>query len=259
VLAVAADVDALAEEAQVALAAVAAEDTDRLAGSLSRGTATAAEIDAAVVALRASLTELPGDEPDAALRYRNDVVVQRAALLSATEAAIGLADQWSIVRARTAAIAELIDLINLHDSTVIAAAGEGRERRYGQAIGILAQARDVLTRVQEMRVALVAGGEATVLDEWLDRNLAYDLALTALYEALREADGRNTPAVQSAIREENAARDRLPPDRRAILVIVAEVARGGLNQAVLAIEEIRGRIDTALSEVDLGAAEASAG
>jgi len=36
-------------------------------------------------------------------------------------------------------------------------------------------------------------------------------------------------------------------DRRAIVVIVSEIARGGLNQAVLAIEETRGRIDAALA------------
>jgi hypothetical protein len=244
---VAVGVDGLAEEARIALAAVAADDTDVLQQSLSRGTVQASAIDAAVLSLQQTLVSLPGDEPDAALRYRNDVVVRRAALLAAVEAATGLADQWSIVRVRTADVVDLIDLIDLHDTTVLAAAGEGRERRYGLAISILGQARDILVRIEEMRVRLVAGGEATVLDEWIDRNLAYNLALTGLYEALRDDRGRNTPAVQSAIREEMRARERLPADRRAIIVIVSEVARGGLNQAVLAIEETRGRIDTALT------------
>jgi hypothetical protein len=41
---------------------------------------------------------------------------------------------------------------------------------------------------------------------------------------------------------------QLPPDRRTIIVIVSEVTRGGLTQAVLAIEDARGRIDDALAE-----------
>jgi hypothetical protein len=54
--------------------------------------------------------------------------------------------------------------------------------------------------------------------------------------------------VQAARRTEREAFDRLPPDRRTIIVIVAEVARGGLTAAVLAIEDARGRIDDALAE-----------
>ena len=52
----------------------------------------------------------------------------------------------------------------------------------------------------------------------------------------------------SFIRCVKAAHDLLPPDRRTIIVIVAEVARGGLTQAVLAIEEANGHIDDALAE-----------
>ena len=52
----------------------------------------------------------------------------------------------------------------------------------------------------------------------------------------------------AARRAERAAFEQLPPDRRTIIVIVAEVARGGLTQAVLAIEDAHGRIDDALAE-----------
>jgi hypothetical protein len=41
---------------------------------------------------------------------------------------------------------------------------------------------------------------------------------------------------------------QLPPDRRTIIVIVSEVTRGGLTQAVLAIEDAHGRIENALAE-----------
>ncbi len=250
VLDVAAEVDALADEARIALATVAASDLEALEASLGRGSVRASAIDVAVATLRERLRSLPGDEPDAALQYRNAVILRRAALLAAVEAADGLAGQWSAVRARSTDLAALLARIEDHDMTVLAAAAAGRERRYADAIVLLATAREILTEIHERRTKLVAGTETTVLDEWIERNLAYDVALTTLYDALLDSGGQNTVRVQSALREERIAREQLPPDNRAIVVIVSEVARGGLNQAVLAIEETRGRIDTALSEAE---------
>ena len=60
-----------------------------------------------------------------------------------------------------------------------------------------------------------------------------------------------TKDVEVAYHEENVARAELPIDSRALIVIVAEIARGGLNQAVIAIEDARGRINTALQEFAL--------
>jgi hypothetical protein len=88
-----------------------------------------------------------------------------------------------------------------------------------------------------------------VLDEWIDRNGTYDLALRALYQALVESKGNpQTAKVQAARRAERLAFEQLPPDRRTIIVIVGEAARGGLTQAVVAIEDARGRIEDALGE-----------
>jgi hypothetical protein len=249
VLDVASEVDQLAKEARIALAAAAASDLELLAESLSRGTAKAASIESAVVALRQDLRALPGDEPEAALHYRNSVVVRRAALLAAIEAAGGLPGHWSAVRARSSDVVELLGLIDAHDQQVLAAAAEGRAGRYRSAISTLEVAEAILVGIEELRARLVSGLEPTVLDEWVDRNRTYDRALSALYKALRESRGRTTVAVQSAAREERIAREQLPADRRAIVVIVSEIARGGLNQAVLAIEETRGRIDAALADV----------
>ena len=95
----------------------------------------------------------------------------------------------------------------------------------------------------------------TVLDAWVDRNRDYDLALQALYTALDQSGGNpNTVKVQLARAAERRAWEQLPPDRRTIIVIVAEVARGGLTQAVLAIDDTSGRIDDALAEANAPAA-----
>ena len=95
------------------------------------------------------------------------------------------------------------------------------------------------------RVAGVA--DVTILDEWLARNRRYDAALVALYTALSEAGGRVTDAVRTAFAEEASARAQLPPDTRAFVLIVAELGRGGLNDAVIRIEELRGRLFAALA------------
>lgn len=248
VLAVADAVDRLGDEARIALASAADGDPTLLQASLARGSVLVDSIETSVVALRQALRSLPGDEADALLHYRNDLIVRRGALLAAVDAAAALSSNWSAVRARSNDVADLLSLIDDHDRRVLAAAAAGREGRYRDAIAILAEAHDLLTSIGEKRAKLVSGTDPTVLDEWVDRNATYNDALTALYDALRASRGEVTIAVESAAREERIARAQLPTDRRAIVVIVSEIARGGLNQAVLAIEETRGRIDEALSQ-----------
>ena len=245
---IAADVDQLAEEAKTALEEVASADPARLRESLQRGGQAAATIDIETEDLRASLTGLPGDGPAAVIDYSNATLVRRAAILAAVDAAASLATQWRQVTGRAVDAAHLTTLIAQHDTKVVDAAGKGSTRLYREAMALLDEALLTVTEVDLLRKRLIASPEQTVLDEWIDRTAAYDVALKALYAALEESGGTVTIAVQSARREERRAFERLPPDRRTIIVIVAEVARGGLTQAVLAIEEAHSRIDEALAE-----------
>ncbi|MEA2673642.1 MAG: hypothetical protein QOI92_834, partial [Chloroflexota bacterium] len=93
---------------------------------------------------------------------------------------------------------------------------------------------------------LITGSSATVLDEWIQRTSNYDKALQALYVALDKSHGVVTLDVQSKRRDEQAAFSQLPPDRRTIVVIVSEVARGGLTEAIVAIDDAHAQIDDAL-------------
>ena len=52
--------------------------------------------------------------------------------------------------------------------------------------------------------------------------------------------------MRAAFEAEKQARASLPGDTRGVVVIMAEVAQGGLNQAVIAIEEVRGTLAAAL-------------
>ena len=244
------DVTKLTAEAKTALAEVASTDPTRLRDALARGGVLATSIDVAARDLRISLAGLPGDEPNAVLEYSNDTLVRRAAILAAIDAATGLATQWQQVTGRAVDASELVELIASHDTTVLDAASNGVATKYKAAIPILGDALLVIEDIQKLRTRLIASTEPTVLDEWIQRNTAYDIALKNLYAALVKSKGEVTLAVQSARREERDAWAQLPPDRRTIIVIVSEVARGGLTQAVVAIDEAHGRIDDALAEAD---------
>jgi hypothetical protein len=241
------DVNQLAEYAKTALTEVTSVDPTRLRTALQDGGAVATRIEQQTKALRTSLVGLPGDGPTAALEFSNPILVRRAAILAATDAAASVATQWQSVTGRAVDAAQVNSLISQHDQTVLAAAQQGVAGKYAAAIPILDDALATIQEIQDLRVRLIASTEDTVLDEWVQRNTAYVTALKKLYAALIKA--KNNPLnveVQAAKREVDIAFANLPPDRRTIIVIVSEVARGGLTQAVLAIEEAHGRIDDAL-------------
>lgn len=248
-VAISTEVEELAAEAKTALEEVASVDATALRASLTRGAATAAAIDAATRDLRNSLVGLPGDDASAPMLYSNDTLVRRAAILAALEAAASLQARWSAVTARATDAAQLTTLISTHDTTVLDAAAKGVDAKYLLAADALQEAMGTLDAIQVLRAKLISDPNPTVLDEWVDRWRTYDTALRKLYLALKAAKGDPLAVeVQSARREERLAFGQLPPDRRTIIVIVAEVARGGLTQAVIAIEEAHGHIDEALDE-----------
>ena len=243
------DVDRLAEDAKTALEELASSDPTRLQDSLAQGDEIAARIDTETRTLQSSLDALPGDEPDAALRYSNDTLVRRAAVLAALDAAGSLNANWLLVTGQAAEVSGLISMIDGHDQVVLDAAAKGRKAQYAKAAETLGDAILAVANVKAERNKLISDPGPTVLDEWIERNKNYDVALQALYTALVQSHGNpQTAKVQAARRAERDAFEQLPPDRRTIIVIVAEAARGGLTQAVLAIEEANGRIDDALAE-----------
>jgi hypothetical protein len=184
----------------------------------------------------------------AVIEFSNDTLVRRAAILTAIDAASSLADQWRQVAARATEVANLTGLFAQHDAAVLEAAARGRRSDWAEAVAILDQALLTVADVQTLRARLIAGSDGTVLDEWIDRNADHDAALRAVYAALEASGGIVTAEVQERRRDQEKAFARLPPDRRTIVVIVAEVTRNGLTQAVVAIDDAHGRIDEALAE-----------
>jgi hypothetical protein len=138
-------------------------------------------------------------------------------------------------------------LLASHDQLVVRAAERGRAARYSEATALLDQADAAITEARKLRDQLALTVDVTVLDEWLDRNAAYDVALRGLYVAIATVNGKVTDSVRAAIDAERAAKNRLPPDTRGLVIIMAEIGRGGMNGAVIAIEEARGKLISAIA------------
>jgi hypothetical protein len=186
---------------------------------------------------------LPGDLATDAILFGADPRARRATMLTALESTGGLARSWANLTLGSLAASNLITLLTDHDQTVAAAAAQGRDADYVAALVTLAGAVTMLDDATDIRDRLTNTTDISTLDEWIRRNRRYDEALIALYAALRDSGGLVTDAVRDAYREEGAARAGLPPDPRGLVVIVAEIGRGGLNQAVIAIEQARGRLN----------------
>ncbi|HYK96728.1 MAG TPA: hypothetical protein VE011_12830 [Candidatus Dormibacteraeota bacterium] len=244
--AISANVDALATDAKTALEEVASSDPTRLRDALASGGQAATTIATRTRDLKEALAALPGDGPDAVLQYSNATLVRRASIIAALDAASSLASLWQTVTGGAANAAHLINLIDQHDQTVLAAAAQGRDHQYRAGATTLDTALETIGSVQQLRNSLIASSGQTVLDEWISRTSNYDKALQALYAALDRSGGVVTLDVQARRRDEQAAFSQLPPDRRTIIVIVSEVARGGLTSAIIAIDEASARIDDAL-------------
>ena len=242
------EVATLADAAKSALAEVTNSDATLLRAAIERGNAAAEAIEARAADLRGALADLPDGEGNA-MEYSDATLVRRSTVLAAIQAASGLAVYWRQVAARAIDTANLTTLLDRHDQTVLAAAADGREERWQRAVRVLDDALLIVADVQSARTRLIAGSDGTVLDEWINRNRDYDTALQNLYAALRASGGNpSTTAVQQARIAERHAFDRLPPDRRTIIVIVSEVTSGGLTEAVIEIEDARGQIESALPE-----------
>lgn len=240
-------VGALSDEGRAALAALVARDTEALAREIAAGTAQLDEIDAAAARLAVGLATGPLTAADRALRHSAATIARHDALRSAIPVAVPLRSAWERLAAGVVPAVDLTENLLAHDEIAGSAIRLGGAGRYREAITRIDRAAAELDAAREIRDRLAATVDVTTLDEWIARNAAYDDTLRGLWDALRRSDGRVTDAVREAAARERTAKDLLPPDARALVVILGDVARGGLNQAVITIEEARGALQDALS------------
>jgi hypothetical protein len=242
------DMAALGGQARNALVAVNGADPEGTDAAISAGDllverirSRALSVDQALDAVPLVTTPEGAYEVSSAVRQRYDV------LRTATASTAGLDAAWIRLTTGSSAASRLAARLRDHDDAVVAAAEQGRDADYDAAIATLDEADAAIVAARAQRDRLAATVDVTVLDQWLDRNAGYDQALRALYQALRDVGGRVTDDVRTAIEAERAAKDRLPPDARGLIVIMSDIGRGGMNTAIITIEEARGALAEALA------------
>ena len=239
-------VDDLAATARTALEQTVAGDTERLAGTIAEGTTRLGEVQGLADALEASLAGVPYTGPDWPLFVSSDLHHRYEQLAATSGLTAGLEEDWASFTGRSLAASRLASLLARHDEETAAAAKAGSEGRFKDALAQLDKSDSTIAESRSLRDDLAPSTDVSTLTTWLDRNADYDAALRDLYETLVRTEGRVTDAVKKAFAREQAARAQLPGDTRALVVIMADVAQGGLNQAVIAIEQARGSLAKAL-------------
>jgi hypothetical protein len=251
-------VDALGNQARIALAALAGTDRDMLSNAADAGTEVMNGVSGQTDALRARLLALPGVAADAGdpLPPSTELILGRyvrdrfGLIYGALAAADDLPGEWIRFTTGSLSAQGLTTVLLDHDTSTADAARLGADARYADALTQLDQSDSLIALAKGARDRLANTVDVLTLTEWIDRNAAYDGALRDLYDALRRSKGKANDEVRDAYTAEQAARERLPADTRGVVVIMGEVARGGLNQAAIAIEDVRTQLEDAIAAVD---------
>ena len=244
--ALASDVDRLGVLGRGALAALAASQLDELDRAIGDGGAIVIQVRDRAGRLRNALLAAPGVGPNDELRISTDNSRRRAQLLGALDATQGLDVAWARLTTGGFAATQLSTMLSRHDELITTAIEAGRKGDTKTATARIDQATAALDSADALRDRLRNTSDVTILNEWLRRSRNYDVALKNLYIASAASPGRVTKAIREALAAEKTAREQLPGDTSGLVIIMAEIGRGGVNQAVLAVEEARGRLSAAL-------------
>jgi hypothetical protein len=241
-------VEALGTQARGALASLNSADPTTADAAIATGDGLVADVTARTAALRQELAAVPYvGTPTAGLSVSDGVVARHDRLVTALDATQGLDFAWARLTIGAVAATRMSGLLGTHDSLVGQAADKGVHAKYADALKLLDKATAQLDGARLIRDQLVQTVDVTVLDQWISRNADYDTALGNLYKEIAKVKGKVTAATRAAVKAEAAARARLPPDTRGLVVIMADIGRGGMNGAVIAIEEAKGKLSDALN------------
>jgi len=241
-----ADVDRLGELGRGALTALVDSDFATLDASVADGQTLARSIEDRSDALRTQLGQLPGTGPDEALLWSPETQRRRDVALAALDSTSGLEGAWVRLAAGATTANGLTGLLTDHDRIAGQAAVTGRTGKYAAALKTLQEAQGKLDQAKTMRDALANTVDVTTLTQWINANDTYDKALARLYRATIDAKGRITGELRDAAVAERRAHDLLPANTSGLVIILAEIGRGGLNQAVIGIEQTKAKLQAAV-------------
>jgi hypothetical protein len=253
------DVDRLGELGRGALTALVDSDFATLDASVADGQTLARSIEDRSDALRTQLSQLPGSGPNEDLAWSPETRRRRDVALAALDSTSGLESAWVRLAAGATTANGLTALLTDHDRIAGQAAASGRAGKYAAALKTLKGAEAKLVQAKTMRDALANTVDVTTLTQWINANATYDAALGRLYQATIDAKGRITDELRKAALDERRAHDLLPANTSGLVIILAEIGRGGLNQAVIGIEQTKAKLQAALDELAGPAASSGAG
>jgi hypothetical protein len=241
-------IGSLYEQARVILASLASNEVEPVDTATAMGTALVADIEARTERIQEALDAVPIVGTQAAEYELSPATGERyASYLGGLASTRGVTEAWTRLTVASLSANRMSTLLAAHDEAVVAAAAEGRKAAYDRALEHLDGADAAIADARTLRDSLAATVDVTTLDEWLDRSGAYDVALRALYVAVRRADGRITDAVRAAMAKEQAAKARLPPDTRSLVLIMSDIGRGGMNASAIEIEQAHADLEEALA------------
>jgi hypothetical protein len=245
-----ADVDRLGELGRGALTALVDSEFTTLQGAIADGQTLARSIEDRSAVIRTDLLAIPGTGPNEAILWSPETRRRRDLALAAVNATGGLEGAWVTLAAGSTTATTLGILLTDHDMIAGQAAAQGRSAKYAAALKTLATAQAKLDQAKKLRDALSNTiVDVSTLTQWIDRNDEYDKALAHLYRATMAARGRITPDLKQAAIDERRAHDLLPANTSGLVIILAEIGRGGLNQAVIGIEQTRAKLQAAVDEL----------
>ncbi len=240
-------VEALGTQARAALAALNGSDATASEAAIAAGDRLVTDVIARTATLRGELSTVPYIGSPTAGLFVSDAVVQRQAILAAALAATdGLDTDWARLSAGSVSAMKMSGLLSEHDRIMGEAVAKGRLAKYDAAMKLIDQAALQITAARDERNGLVQTVDVSVLDEWLNRNADYDVALKNLYKAIKKVGKKVTASTRAAVKAEADARARLPADTRGLVVIMADIGRSGMNGAVIDIEEARAKLADAI-------------
>jgi hypothetical protein len=246
--ALAADVDALAGVARDALVDTVARRDDLVAADLQRGDGLVASIERRAAEVHGLVDGLPiGAQPGA---LGDAAQLKLEAAIDAVAEVEPLPSSWRALADSTLPPLGVARLIDEHDRATFDATQEGVAGRFLLALDGLDSAGGVLGEIRSLRAGLPPTADVSTLVAWLEVADTYDHALASLYRELVTSGGQMTDAAKAALAGVEQAQARLPPDAKAVTVIMGELAQGGLNQAAIAIEEARGALAAAIAALD---------
>jgi len=241
------DVDRLGELGRGALIALVSCDSATIDTTVADGQTLAHQIESRSGQIREELRLIPGSGPNEAILWSPETVRRRDVAMTAVDSTGGLEAAWIRLAAGSSVANRLSVLLTDHDRIAGDAAAAGRKGKIADALKTLAQAQAKLDEAKTLRDSLAGTGiDVTTLSQWIDANVRYDAALRHLYEATIAAKGRVTKDLRQAAIDERRAHDLLPSNTSGLVIILAEIGRGGLNQAVIGIEQTKARLQAAI-------------